>query len=376
MLEEESPIVVVVDRVAEAIAKAWNKSRSEPTGSTNSEEAAFLSVAYQYLGARQVATYKMEQVRHLEQTEARYTSPPKSEELYAELRPPSAIGTALFVGVVCLLAFAGIYGVLACIGWLIENIGHILEGLLSLVTSKELLVALGEITSYLAVLFMFLFLGRQFLRRQWEYVFEGVDHIAWQMVQEQSSEQIGSERAQILAMIGGPLDGGTLGPARADDDLLNAKENPVPIQPGIAEFVLSTNRVTLDDLGNDFREARNQHNVVFWITFVAFLACLFGGVAAALILKQDLRSIGGTTAISTLMGTFSYKMLARARLARISLTLFNSYVIELYERIEEAKNAKGEQEARKLRSAAWTNFRLGMNKLYVLEGRSGSKKSS
>jgi hypothetical protein len=59
---------------------------------------------------------------------------------------------------------------------------------------------------------------------------------------------------------------------------------------------------------------------------------------------------------------------------RIALALFNSYVIELRENIEEANALPDILERRRLRSEAWTNFRVGFNKLYSLEERSGTRK--
>jgi len=58
------------------------------------------------------------------------------------------------------------------------------------------------------------------------------------------------------------------------------------------------------------------------------------------------------------------------------LALFNSYVIELHQRMDELTLIEDLGERRKLRAAAWTNFRTGLNKLYALEERSGSRKST
>jgi hypothetical protein len=132
--------------------------------------------------------------------------------------------------------------------------------------------------------------------------------------------------------------------------------------------------VTIDELGNDFREMKRQHTTVFWAAFAAFILCLLGGVVAAVVFKLDIKSISGIGALAGVIGTYSYKMLGKARLARISLTLFNSYVIELHERMEESNDVKDGRERRKLRSVAWTNFRTGMNKLHALEERSAARK--
>ena len=100
------------------------------------------------------------------------------------------------------------------------------------------------------------------------------------------------------------------------------------------QLLLSTKKLDLANLGDDFREAERQHSIVFWTSFAVFLASLLGDVAAALVFKHNLSSIGGLAAVSGVIGAFSYKMLAKSRLARISLALFNSYIIELQDRLD------------------------------------------
>lgn len=363
----ESPIDVVVDRVAAAVAKAWDQARSEQTHPTSEEGAAFLAIAYRYLSDRHAAVFAMERTEHMRDVERRYEAPPPTSRNY-EPRPGLE---ALFMIFVAVLLMAGLFAAAFILSWLFQNIGTLLESLVRSLASGEALM----LVLFCLIPLVISILGQRLFPRQLSYVFEGAGRVPWETFQAHSTKQIDSERGQILAMIGQSSDGGTIEPTIADDDLSKASESPVPIQPGVAEYVFSTNRVTIDDLGNDFRETKRQHTVVFWVTFMAFLGCLLCSVAAALVFKQDLKGIGGLGILSGVMGTFSYRMLGKARLARISLTMFNSYVIELHQRMEESKGTDDIREARKLRAAAWTNFRSGMNRLYALEQRTGARRS-
>ena len=71
-----SPIEVVVDRVAAAVAKAWDAARSERTPVSDEEQAGFLAIAYRYLSERQTAIYKLERQSHQRDVLARYQRPP------------------------------------------------------------------------------------------------------------------------------------------------------------------------------------------------------------------------------------------------------------------------------------------------------------
>ncbi len=367
-----SPISIVVDRIAALVANAWENVKSEHIFAANEEETAFLILAYRYLSERQSAVYIMERAQHMAAVEERYQAPPSIEELYGTSETLHPLVALLLVSFLGILAVLGVFSAATLLNWIVSNFDNVLDSL------RQFLFSGGALAIAIAILVPWVLssIGVRFIPKKLEYAFEKVgDSLPWQMFQTNSSERIDSERAQILGMVGSSVDTGSAESTTCDVDVSEAKTNPVPIQPGIAEYVLSTNRVRIEDLSNDFQETKNQHTKVFWLTFTAFMACLFITIAAALVYKLDIRVLGGLGGISGVLGTFSYRMLGKARLARICLALFNSYVIELEDRLTEANAIQNVREARKLRSAAWTNFRSGLNKLYSLEQRGNNRKS-
>lgn len=377
MFLPNSPIGLVVDKLSASIHGAWMKFRSEKLSVSSEEEALFLRIAYQYLSLREPKIAKVERNEHLQRARSQYQAPLSADELYGSRKLPSRtqviIDNALYagiivagiaVGIACLLTFAFV------LEQFLKNYRLIMEELLKFIVSGQ---ALAFIVPLVAVVAFMWLIDR--LRPVHEYVFagHGLDH--WLMYQAKTSAEVGSERAQILAMMGQNTGDN---PSEVDEiavsDLKIDQEGsgPVPIQPGVAEFALSTGRVKIDDLSNDFRNVKTQHAIVFWISFAVFIICIVSGLAASLFLRLDAKSIGVIGTIVGMLGVYSYKMLARSRLSRIALALFNSYVIELDERLEEAKNAKSDRDRKKASAEAWINFRVGLNKLYVLEERSGS----
>ena len=367
-----SPISIVVDRIAAAIAKAWEKVKSEHIIAANEEETAFLVLAYRYLSERQSDVYIIERTQHMAAVARRYQAPPSIEELYGTSETLHPLVALLLASLLGILTVLGVFAAAILLSWIVSNLGSVLDSLRQFLFSGE---ALTVAITVLVPSLLF-YIGVRFIPNKREYAFEKIgDGLPWQIFQTNSSEGIDSERVQILGMVGSSVDTVSADSTTSDVDVLEAKTNPVPIQPGVAEYVLSTNRVRIEDLSNDFQETKHQHTKVFWLTFTAFMACLFITIAAALVYKQDIRVLGGLGVISGILGTFSYRMLGKARLARICLALFNSYVIELEDRLTEANAIQNVREARKLRSAAWTNFRSGLNKLYSLEQRGNNRKS-
>ena len=331
MSKSGSPIEVVVDRIAAAVAKAWDAARSERTSVSDQEQAGFLVIAYRYLSERQTAIYKLERESHLRDVQARYERPPSVDELYGEAREPSPVTTALGTVLMAALAAGSLFAVVSILSWFVANIVSILDELSFFVASGQAVMLVLSMAAPLVLTVV----AERFLRKPIEYVFAGIDHVHWGHFQAHSSKQIESERARILMMIGESPGGGSSDALKLDPDLPEAKEKAVPLQPGVTEYTFSTGRVKIEDLGNDFRAAKRQHAVVFWVAFTTFILVLISGVTAALVLKQDLRSIGGIGVIAGVIGTYSYKILGKARLARIALTLFDSYVIELHQRMDE-----------------------------------------
>ena len=350
----ESPIDIVVNRVAAAVTKAWAKTMADNQPATDEEEQDFLALAYGYLTERYRAVYKMERARHMERVRAEYKPPPTFVS-------PDLVSDAVVIFVILVLAMGAIALAPILIKALVDGI-IILFGLLSSLHNLIFLLLL-------IVLLRMLFLLLDRYKEKVEYAIEGNGRIPWERSWDESTPRIESERMQIVAMMRRPLGSAPAISSKADEDLIEANDHPVPLQPGITEYVLSTGAVRLEDLGNDFRQAKRQHEVVFWISFATFILALSASLADALVLKQGIRSIGGLGAIATLIGTFSYKILQTSRLSRIALTMFNSYVIELHQRMEELKQVDDPNQVRRLRAAAWTNFRTGMNKLYALESR-------
>jgi hypothetical protein len=371
MPESGSPIELVVDRVAAAVAKAWEAARSERTPISDEEEAGFLLLAYRYLSERQTAIYKLERESHLRHVQAGYQPPPSADELYGEERELSPVIAALGAVLMAALAAGSLFAVVSILSWIVVNIVPVLDELNRFLVSGQAIMLVLSMGAPIVLTVV----AERFFRKPLEHVFAGIDHVHWGHFQAHSSKQIESVRAQILMMIG-ETPGGSNDALNLDPDLSEAKVNAVPVQPGVTEYTFSTGRVKIEDLGNDFRAAKRQHTVVFWVAFTTFILVLISGVAAAILLKQDLKSVGGIGAISGVIGTYSYKILGKARLARIALTLFDSYVIELHQRMDELASIPDANERRRLRAAAWTNFRTGLNKLYALEGRSAARKGN
>lgn len=370
MSKFESPIDVVVDRIAASVARAWDAAKFEKKLVVGEEQAGFLMIAYRYLSARQSAIYRLEREMHLRDVQSRYQRAPSNDELYGEAqksRPFTGVFTNLLIAV---LASASAFMLIYSLAWMIGNLSLLIKELGRILIPEQFIMLVLSASMPAAVAFI----AKIILRRPIEYAFAGIDPIHWQHYQTQSSKQIESERALILKMAG-EMPGGSLSDGGNDDDnLIEAKENPVPVQPGMTEYVFSTGRLKIEDLGNDFREEKRRNTVVFWASFTTFLLVVLSGVASALFLEQDLKAIGGIGVISGVIGIYSYKILGKARLARIALTLFESYVIELQQRMDELALVPDGLERRKLRAAAWTNFRLGLNRLYSLEDRSANIK--
>ena len=277
---------------------------------------------------------------------------------------------ALVGALLAALAAGALFAIVSIISLIVANIVSILDGLSRFLMSEQAIMLVLSVAAPIVLAIV----AERFLRKPLEYVFAGIDHLHWAHFQARSSKQIELERAQILMMIGESSGEGSSVALKLDPDLPEAKERAVPVQPGVAEYTFSTGRVKIEDIGNDFRLAKRQHAVIFWVAFTTFILILISGVAAALVLKQDLKSVGGIRVISGVIGTYSYKILGKARLARIALTLFDSYVIELHQRMDELALIADASERRKLRAAAWTNFRTGLNKLYAVEDRSAARK--
>ena len=366
----KSPIVHVVDHVAAAVGKAWEGTLRDNTSAKDQEEVEFLEIAYQYLSQREKAVYKLERTQHLRNVQANYRAPPSADELYSQ---PDEPNFALYLAGV-LIGAAFIAGVIVASVWLAilisQNINQIIREITNFIISGQALVLV--FSSILPVLISSLL--APLIGRGLEYVFAGIGTMDWLAFRTESSEKIASERAQIMSMIGASSGEGAHERKLPDPDVSKAAEARVPLQPGITEYVFKTNRVTIDDLGNDFGQTQRQHTIVFWIAFAAFILCLLGGAAAAFAFNQDIKPVGALGALCGIIGTFSYKMLGRARCARITLALFNSQVIELHERMEALKSIDDVQKRLKLEAAAWINFRVGMNKLYALEERSRGRK--
>jgi len=354
----ESPIDVVVNRVAADVTKAWAKVLSENQPPTDEVEQGFLALAYGYLTERYRAVYKMERIRHMERVQADYKPPPTfvSSDLVAD---------SVVIAVILVLAMGAIVLAPILMRALVEGV----IALFGLISSLHNLVFLLLLIGLMRILFLLL----DRYTEKVEYAIEGNGRIPWEASWDESTPRIESERTQIVAMMKLPSGSVPSSSLMADEDLAEANDHPVPLQPGITEYVLSTGAVRLDDLGNDFLQAKRKHEIVFWISFATFILVLLASVADALVFKQGIRAVGGLGAIATLIGTFSYKTLQMSRLSRIALTLFNSYVIELQQRMEELRQVEDLHQARRLRAAAWTNFRTGLNKLYALESRSRKK---
>jgi hypothetical protein len=233
MFESKSPIDVVVDRVAAAVAKAWDQARSEQTPASNEEEAAFLAIAYRYLSERQAAVYKLERTQHLRDVQQRYRAPPSADQLYGGFRESYDIVEVLGMIFVTACVVGLLFAAVNFLGFIVQNIGVIIEGLKDFLVSGQALM----LVLFTALPLIVTIISEHLFSRQHQYVFAGFDGVHWEALQAHSSKQIESERAQILAMIGSSSAGGTNAPTISDPDLPAAKENPVPIQPGITEYV-------------------------------------------------------------------------------------------------------------------------------------------
>jgi hypothetical protein len=102
--------------------------------------------------------------------------------------------------------------------------------------------------------------------------------------------------------------------------------------------------------------------IVSFLAFVAGIVFCFWQLAGSERIAQGLIGIGG----SGLIGIFCFYSTGRARSSQIALGLFESLVAELTIALASASRASVE-ERRQLERAAWREFRIELNDLYLLE---------
>ncbi len=198
MFESTSPIEMVVNRVAAAVAKAWDQARSEQTPVTDEQNAGFLALAYRYLSARQSAVYKLERTVHLREVQQRYQNPPTADDLYGDAREPSRLMFILGAAFVAIFSVGALFALVSVLRMIVENFVPILNELTRFLASWQAIVLVLSAIIPIGIMSI----ATRLLKKPLEYVFAGIDHAHWGDFQSHSSKQIESERAQILAMIG------------------------------------------------------------------------------------------------------------------------------------------------------------------------------
>jgi hypothetical protein len=167
--------------------------------------------------------------------------------------------------------------------------------------------------------------------------------------------ELGQPEAELPASVGDP-------------DISTSNAEAVPVTPGITELTLSTHEDVLAEMKRRLVAVGKFHWRLAITGSAAFFASLVFVLYAAVFLQRNVySSLFGGLGLGALLGTFTFLTLKNVRTSNIALSLFESYLIELHERLREAGLSIEPEQRSKLRSEAWADFRRGLNALWRAE---------
>jgi hypothetical protein len=137
------------------------------------------------------------------------------------------------------------------------------------------------------------------------------------------------------------------------------------IPPGLTELTLSRENGSLRSIRDQLKTTRLVDSGMTIVSFLAFIAGIlfcFWQLAETERIAQGMIGVGG----SGLIGLFCFYSTGRARSSQIALGLFESLVAELTAALDAASQASGELR-NQMERAAWRQFRIELNELYLLE---------
>ena len=352
--DEEQPISILVDVVAKVISGRWNKLK-EAHLTLDSSQRTFATLAYEYLTRRERGIYKLERENALDWARATYRRPSDLWEM-----KPRAFGDAV-------AAFFGALAALAAVAAgaaLLMHLEQMITQLLTLLKDPRFYFLM----SFWIVILLALSLTSRFAAHQTIEALAGHVPLNWRFYQPSSSNAARSERQTVLQMARSdqsdiPESSGL------DADVRTADESPVPIQPGISEIVLSIDEDAITQIESDLMALRTQQITVFWGSFALFATCLVGSLLGGLFLGTKTALVGGA-AVCSVIGTYSVYTLRNARRSAMAIVLFRSYLVELRGRLNSLAKMKSDARREELRRESWTEFRSGINRLWLLEGKS------
>jgi hypothetical protein len=357
ILGSEKPTGVAVCRVAAAVAEAWDRARSEFASARNDEEATFLEIAHEYLAERQAALHRQE-ARRLALVRRRRQDLISIDTRYGGAHEQSPFLEALATLLAVLVA-VGLYSSAPILIWVGQSAGRVFEPMMHLVPEQMLVFIL-----FFSLPMMLELTAGRISTQILEYV--GMKwHGSFYAAHLNSTECFNMEIEQTRTMSNLPQSLTNSRPGIHDPDLAAARDRPVPIQPGITEFVFSTNYLTIDEIEYRFRLGLGQCSLHFRGTFVVFSVCLLAGLSA-LSYIFDLYAVGVIGFVCGITGVYCRRSFARLRIFENACTLFMYYASDLRKQICAANAVMNESERNGLRAEAWTKFRRALNELDAL----------
>jgi hypothetical protein len=352
--DEEQPINILVHVVAKVISGRWKKLK-EAHAKLDIGQRPFATLAYEYLTRRERGIYKLEREDALNWARATHRRPSDLWET-----KPRAFGDAIVAFFGALTAL----GAVAAGAALLTNLEQIIAELLSLLKDPRIYL----LVSFWILMLLAISFTSRIVAHQTVEALAGHVPLNWRFYQPSSSDAARSERQTVLQMARSdqsdiPESSGV------DADIEAADESPVPIQPGISEIVLSIDEDAITQIEIDLTALRTQQMTVFWGSFALFATCLVGSLLGGLLLGTKTALVGGT-AVCSVIGTYSVYALRNARRSAMAIVLFRSFLAELRGRLNSLAKMKSDARREELRREAWTEFRAGINRLWLLEGKS------
>jgi hypothetical protein len=185
-----------------------------------------------------------------------------------------------------------------------------------------------------------------------------------------TSEAVESERTVIMnALANEAMQGGEPMEEPTEPPVLDATALPAP--PGITEIVLDeAHPAVFKEMRSHLTSVRRYHKIVLWALIVAFMT-FFGVGVFKLISKvetlADYFQAFGSAGIGGLLFWFGQRTLWANRVSQLSLALFESHVAEVSVSLREIPKSASPDERRRIRSHVWSDFRTGLNRIWLTE---------
>lgn len=156
-----------------------------------------------------------------------------------------------------------------------------------------------------------------------------------------------------------------------DHDLDTAKSTPLPAPPGITEIVMEDSpQETFNAMRRHLVSVRNYHRVVLWSLIIAFLTffavSIFKFISPSTTVGDYIKAFG-SAGVGGALVWFGSRVLWANRISQLSLALFESHVQEVHSSFYEMPNNISSENRRTIRSEIWSNFRTGVNAIWLSE---------